>query len=224
MAPIMCRRRFSLALCAMVLAAGLMAVTSMARAAPVASGPSGARHRESVVQEVPKRGSVLWKRRHLERPIPGAPVPKIGQAAAHVVTLRNLHTGEVLSIPMGTSPSPVLVDRFLRCRWTHRVLVTDPRLIVWVLEAARHFGAQEIHVVSGFRHPKFNEVLRKKGREVAPRSQHRLGRAVDFRLVGVEVEPLFDYLRRRRIGGVGRYPQSQFVHLDSGPVRTWGGR
>jgi uncharacterized protein YcbK (DUF882 family) len=102
----------------------------------------------------------------------------------------------------------------------------DPRLLPWILEAARHFGSREVQLVSAFRHAKFNEVLRKKGHEVARRSLHRLGQAVDFRLVDadVSVEDLVAFLRAKRWGGVGRYPHSRFVHLDTGPVRSWGGR
>lgn len=100
----------------------------------------------------------------------------------------------------------------------------DQQPIRWVMQAARHFGVTEVHVVSGYRHPKFNEVLRKKGRQVARRSNHRLGKALDFRLVGVEVDTVFRYLKGRRLGGLGRYPHSKFIHLDTGRFRTWGGR
>jgi len=169
-----------------------------------------------------KKGSPAWKRRvqgrarlwRHSRP---------GQRPEPVINLINLHTGERLAVADHEIPSAALVNRFLRCRWTQRQTRMAPSLIRWVLEAAHHFGAREVHVVSGFRHPKFNRVLWKKGRQVARRSNHRLGKAVDFRLVGVDVERLFQYLKRRRLGGVGRYPQSQFVHLDTGRFRTWGG-
>ena len=115
------------------------------------------------------------------------------------------------------------MNRFFRCRWTEKHTRMAPKLIRWILEAARFFGAREVHVVSGFRALKFNEMLRKKGRQVARRSNHRLGRAVDFKLVGVSVGKLYKYLLRRRLGGVGRYPKSKFIHLDTGRFRTWGG-
>jgi uncharacterized protein YcbK (DUF882 family) len=182
----------------------------------VAVAPADARRR------VAKRGSPAYKRAHPSRPRPAARRTP-GQRAEQVINLLNLHTGELLPVAGRGVPSAALVNRFFRCRWTHRQTQMEPRLIRWVLAAARHFGAQEVHVVSGFRHLKFNEMLRKKGRQVARRSNHRLGRAVDFRLVGVDVSRLFDYLKKRRLGGVGRYPKSKFIHLDTGRVRTWGG-
>lgn len=180
-------------------------------APPVEARPSAA-----------KRGSPAHKRAH-PSPLRRAARAAVGQRAAPVINLLNLHTGELLPVVGQGTPSAPLVNRFFRCRWTHRRTQMEPRLIRWVLEAARHLGAQEVHVVSGFRHEKFNEMLRKKGRQVARSSNHRLGRAVDFRLVGVDVSRLFGYLKQRRLGGVGRYPNSNFVHLDVGRFRTWGG-
>ena len=61
----------------------------------------------------------------------------------------------------------------------------------------------------------------KKGRQVARDSQHTHGNAVDFRVAGVPVHTLRQFVRQRRLGGVGYYPKSQFVHADTGPSRTW---
>ncbi len=149
---------------------------------------------------------------------------RVGQGAAPVINFLNLHTGERLPVVGGRLPPRRLTNRFLRCRWTGHQTAMAPQLMRWVLEAARHFGAKEVQVISAFRHPKFNEMLRKKGRQVARRSNHRLGRALDFRLVGVSVDRLVAYLKGRKLGGVGRYPTSGFVHLDTGRFRTWGGR
>lgn len=169
-----------------------------------------------------KKGSTAWKKAHRVRVL-RAPSPRVGQRAAPVINLVNLHTGERLPVVGGRLPPRRLVNRFLRCRWTGHHTVMAPQLLRWVVQAALHFGAVEVHVVSGFRDSKFNEMLRKKGRQVARRSNHRLGKAVDFRLVGVEVDRLVRYLKKRKLGGIGRYPKSQFVHLDTGRFRTWGG-
>jgi uncharacterized protein YcbK (DUF882 family) len=170
-----------------------------------------------------KRGSPAWKRAHPARVLRAA-APRVGRRAAPVINLVSLHTGERLPVVGAQVPPQRLVNRFFRCRWTGRRMAMAPQLMTWVVQAARHFGAREVHVISAFRHPKFNEVLRKTGRQVARRSNHRLGRAVDFRLLGVPVDRLVAYLKARRLGGIGRYPQSQFVHLDTGRYRTWGGR
>jgi uncharacterized protein YcbK (DUF882 family) len=99
----------------------------------------------------------------------------------------------------------------------------DPRLVQVVLEAARHFGVDRVEIVSGYRAPKYNLMLRKKGHEVARDSQHTYGHAIDFRLPGVPVMTLHAWAKRRHLGGVGLYLESEFVHMDVGPVRYWGG-
>ena len=99
----------------------------------------------------------------------------------------------------------------------------DPKVLGAVIQAARHFSATVIKVLSGYRHPKFNEYLQKKCRQVARYSRHTTGRAIDFALEGVDTNTLYQYLLKLKFGGVGTYPGSGFVHLDSGPVRTWKG-
>ncbi len=99
----------------------------------------------------------------------------------------------------------------------------DTGLLDVLLHVARRFRAERIDVISGYRSPKYNLMLRKKGREVARQSQHALGNAVDFRVRGVPTKTLLRYVRSLRRGGVGFYPHSQFVHADTGPVRFWKG-
>jgi uncharacterized protein YcbK (DUF882 family) len=81
-----------------------------------------------------------------------------------------------------------------------------------------------VEILSGYRDPKYNRLLRKKGREVARQSRHTRGQAVDFRLAGVGTTHLRDWLVARRAYGVGVYPDSGFVHLDVGPARRWAGQ
>lgn len=136
------------------------------------------------------------------------------------VFARNLHTHEVMVL---SGAPPRLVDAFLRCHFTqHSVDIPDP-LVAKMLVAAQHFGARQIHIVSGYRHPKYNKMLRKKGRQVAKTSQHTLGRAIDFALVGVPTAHLRRFMRARHAGGVGYYPTSGFIHIDEGPRRSWRG-
>jgi len=66
-------------------------------------------------------------------------------------------------------------------------------------------------------------MLRKKGHQVARDSQHTHGNAVDFRIRGVGTRQVLHYVRSLRVGGVGFYPHSQFVHSDTGKVRYWTG-
>ena len=89
---------------------------------------------------------------------------------------------------------------------------------------ADRFGSERIEVVSGYRSPKLNESLRKKGHQVASESQHTHGAALDFRVVGVPAEALAQAAGELHVGGIGTYRESDFVHLDTGRPRRWSGR
>lgn len=145
-----------------------------------------------------------------------------GTRLAPTVTLFNLRTKESLAVVPGESID-TRFHLFLRDHFTNQPTRMDVRLIDVLVAAAEKFGAQRIEVVSGFRSPKYNKMLRKKGREVARQSQHTEGHAVDFRIRGVPVQKLLTFVRSLRRGGVGFYPQSQFVHADTGPIRFWKG-
>lgn len=153
---------------------------------------------------------------------------RIGKQPEPVINIYNTWTQEFLAVsgdPKSTETPPrVCVDEFLRCHFANQPTEMDPRLLQALLKAARHFKSQRIDIVSGFRSPKFNLILRKKGHEVARQSQHTLGHAVDFRLRGVATTALHKWARSLRMGGVGFYPNSAFVHIDVGPVRYWTGR
>jgi uncharacterized protein YcbK (DUF882 family) len=143
--------------------------------------------------------------------------------AQRVTTLRNVWTDESLPL-VGDSRDER--DRFaslVRCHYTNQATEMDPRLLDVVLRAARRFGKTSVEIVSGFRAPKYQLFLRKKGREVARDSEHPRGHAVDFRLPGVPAKRLLGFVRALRLGGVGYYPHSQFVHADVGRVRYWRG-
>ncbi|MER9562613.1 DUF882 domain-containing protein [Mesorhizobium sp. M0571] len=102
----------------------------------------------------------------------------------------------------------------------------DPRLLDLVWEAYRESGATDyIQVVCGYRSPSTNSMLRSRSRGVAEKSQHMLGRAMDFYIPGVPLKKLRDIGLRMQGGGVGYYPSSgsPFVHMDVGNVRHWPG-
>jgi hypothetical protein len=150
-----------------------------------------------------------------------APLPA-GSLIAPVTTLFNLRTREALPLLPGMS----VEDRFspfLRDHYTNQAIRMDDRLVDVLMRVARRFSAPRIEVVSGYRSPKYNLMLRKKGREVARSSQHMEGNAVDFRIRGVPIKRLLGFVRSLRVGGVGYYPQSQFVHSDTGRIRYWRG-
>ncbi|MFQ2100065.1 DUF882 domain-containing protein [Aeromonas sanarellii] len=79
----------------------------------------------------------------------------------------------------------------------------------------------EIQLISGYRSPATNRQKRRKSRGVAKQSYHTLGQAVDVRLPGVQLAHLRRAALDLSVGGVGYYPSDNFVHLDTGPVRSW---
>jgi uncharacterized protein YcbK (DUF882 family) len=98
----------------------------------------------------------------------------------------------------------------------------DPHLIDLLWAVHRELGAKEpISIVCGFRSPGTNAMLRSRSRGVAKFSQHMLGKAMDFFIPGVPLEKLREAGLRAQRGGVGYYPSSNFVHLDTGGVRHW---
>jgi uncharacterized protein YcbK (DUF882 family) len=86
------------------------------------------------------------------------------------------------------------------------------------LESPRPF-----QVISGYRSPKTNATLNRRSSGVAENSQHVLGKAIDVRIEGVELSNLRSAALDLAAGGVGYYPRSNFVHVDTGRVRQWRG-
>ncbi|HEU5055647.1 MAG TPA: DUF882 domain-containing protein [Kofleriaceae bacterium] len=152
---------------------------------------------------------------------------RVGKKPPAVVNIYNTWTHETVAIDTALAKAktpplpPEAMNRFLRCHFTNHQIRMDERLFGVLIAAADHFKVARVDIVSGFRAPKYNLMLRKKGRRVARNSQHTFGNAVDFRLPGVTTERLRDWARRLRLGGVGYYQGDGFVHVDTGPVRYW---
>jgi hypothetical protein len=144
-------------------------------------------------------------------------------AARPVITLHNVWTNESLPVPAGEKPPEPRFDELVRCHYTNQATNMDERLVGTVLSAANKFNATYVEIVSGFRAPKYQLMLRKKGREVARDSEHPRGHAVDFRLPGIATKKLLKFVRSLHLGGVGYYPHSAFVHADVGRIRFWRG-
>jgi len=149
-----------------------------------------------------------------------------GKAPKTVVNIYNTWTHETVPFAVGETPTvdEAQMANFLRCHFTNEPTSMDPRLFSVLVKAANKFRANRIEIISGFRDPKYNLMLRKKGRNVARNSQHPQGNAVDFRIPGVNVKRLRSWASSLHLGGVGFYPHSRFVHVDVGPVRSWTGK
>lgn len=116
------------------------------------------------------------------------------------------------------------LNRFLRDWRRNEPTRMDPRLFDLVWEVYRRVGASDyIHVVSAYRSPNTNGMLRSRTKGVAKNSQHMLGKAMDFFIPGVKLSTLRETAMKLQVGGVGFYPSSgsPFVHLDVGGVRAW---
>lgn len=153
----------------------------------------------------------------VEHPAP----PVVGTRPAPLINLYNEHTLEWLAV--NPSALPANSDHFLRDHYTNEATQMDRRLVPIVVAAALHFKIDTVHIVSSYRHPKFNLILRKKGHQVARDSQHTHGNAIDFFLATVTTQQLHAWAKAQHRGGVGIYLQSGFVHMDTGPIRFWSG-
>jgi uncharacterized protein YcbK (DUF882 family) len=152
--------------------------------------------------------------------------PPVGSKPAKLVNLHNRWTHDWLAIDPAQPPSVAEMNMFLRCHFTNESTQMEPKLIPTVVAAAKQFRIDVVDIISGFRHPKYNLMLRKKGHQVARDSQHTHGNAIDFTFPGMTVDQLHRlhaWVKARHLGGVGIYPSSRFVHMDTGPVRFWSG-
>ncbi len=150
-------------------------------------------------------------------------------ADARRLSFNHLHTNErtALVYAMGQDFVPSALshlNHFLRDHYSGAVGQMDPELYNVLHRVRRELGTElPFHVISGYRSPHTNETLRTtRGGGVAKRSLHMEGRAIDVRLPGVALTDLRDAAISLKAGGVGYYERSNFVHIDTGRVRSWG--
>lgn len=114
------------------------------------------------------------------------------------------------------------INHFLSDFRTGAVHTIDPATLDILFTLRTELGGEDtFEIISAYRSPDTNAMLRKQGRGVAKRSQHLEGKAIDVRLRGVDTARLRDAAIKLQLGGVGYYRDSNFVHVDSGRVRTW---
>jgi uncharacterized protein YcbK (DUF882 family) len=114
------------------------------------------------------------------------------------------------------------IDHILRDYRTGEIKEIDVRLLDLLYSLSRKIESdQPFHVISGYRSPQTNALLREHSRGVAKNSLHLLGQAIDIRVPGLELWDLYQAALSLQAGGVGRYPELNFVHVDVGRVRTW---
>lgn len=141
----------------------------------------------------------------------------------------NTHTGERLSVCYFENGAycPDALKRINHVLRDHRsgdVAAMDRRLLDLLFDVKSQLAVDSpYHIISGYRSPKTNEMLRKHSSGVAKRSFHMLGRAIDIRLPGCDTRWLKQNFIAMKSGGVGYYRKSDFVHVDTGDVRSWNG-
>lgn len=158
-------------------------------------------------------------------------VPQIALAASpdkeKVIRMNNLHTGETLTSCYFDGRQYVAseldkINHLCRDFRRNEVHPIDRQLLTQLQAIQDLLGVdKEVQIISGYRSPATNDMLRSKSGGVAKKSFHMQGKAIDFRLPGVRISQVRKAALSLNAGGVGYYPESHFIHIDSGPVRRW---
>ncbi|MEY4139284.1 MAG: hypothetical protein RLZZ371_1466 [Pseudomonadota bacterium] len=154
------------------------------------------------------------------------------RASANVrsLALDHTHTHERIELVYASGENYVMqalgtLNHFLRDHYSGEVGRMDPQLFDLMHELKTTLGSTAplaYQIISGYRSPQTNARLRStRGGGVATHSLHMDGKAIDIRLPGVPLAELRDAALSLKAGGVGYYPREQFVHIDTGRVRTW---
>lgn len=176
----------------------------------------------------------LFLRRAAQLALAGLSLPLASPSAlafapdARSLVMDHTHTGEHIALVYAVGNQYVAgalstLNHFLRDHYLGDVGLIDPQLFDLLHELKQTLGAgQSFEVISGYRCPSTNATLRNtRGGGVAKHSLHMEGKAIDIRLPGVPLGELRDAAMSLRAGGVGFYPHEQFVHVDTGRVRSW---
>jgi uncharacterized protein YcbK (DUF882 family) len=160
---------------------------------------------------------------------PSAPVepPTLDLVSPRSLSLVNANSGETLTVTYWSNggyhrDALDKLNHFLRDTRDNAQTEMDPLLfdVVWHTQQITGHGGH-VEVLSAYRSPTTNAWLASVSRGVARDSQHMNGNAMDIRFPGVPVFKIRQAARALNMGGVGFYPRSGFVHLDTGPIRYW---
>ena len=145
------------------------------------------------------------------------------------ISMRNTRTGETIDTIYwieGKYINPALkeVSHFMR-DWRREEVINYDRRNIDILAASHRLmeTSEPYTLLSGYRSPQTNAMLRSNNRGVASNSYHMKGMAADVRLASRSVSQMTDAGKACNSGGVGKYNGSNFVHMDCGPIRSWRG-
>ena len=156
-----------------------------------------------------------------------AVVPAYSGGETRTLSLYQVHTKERLTITYMKNgkyvPSAMKkLNYFLRDWRRNEAIAISPKTINLMWELHADLGSRApIHIISGYRSPATNAVMASLSDGVATQSLHTQGKAVDIRLPGHATRHVGRAALSLKSGGVGMYPESDFVHIDTGRVRTW---
>ena len=159
--------------------------------------------------------------------MPGTALASWATEPERSLNLYNTHTGESLKRVFWAEgafipESLAEINKLLRDHRTNDVAAIDPQLLMLLGNITNLASPGEtLHVISGYRSPQSNQALADQSNGVARHSLHMDGKAIDIRLPGRDLAYLRDSALSLKRGGVGYYPKSQFVHVDTGRVRSW---
>jgi uncharacterized protein YcbK (DUF882 family) len=153
----------------------------------------------------------------------------VANGDTRTISMHHTHRGDDITVTFkrnGRYDPDALkkLNHFLRDWRTDEQTTMDPQLFDAVWEVSREFGPdKKIHIISSYRSPNTNAMLRRRSSGVARNSLHMQGKAMDFFIPGVPLEQIRIAGLRLQRGGVGFYPTSgsPFVHMDVGNVRHW---
>ena len=160
-------------------------------------------------------------------PLPALALQNKSLSPNRHLSLFNTHTDEHLDVDYCINgqycPEALsAINHILRDHRTEDIFRIDPKLLDLLFRISTKVNLSgPFHVISGYRSPTTNAMLRKKNKSVAKNSFHVKGQAIDIRLPGLYLSRLKKLAVKMNAGGVGYYPRSNFIHLDIGPVRYW---
>ena len=153
--------------------------------------------------------------------ITAAPEPE------RTLAFHNTHNGEHLSVVYKRGPNYLQaalddIKHVLRDPLNDQEIPVDPALLDFLYDLLQKVGYKgEVEVVCGYRCVETNTRLHNQSSGVVLGSQHTKGKALDFRLPGLATKKVYETARSMKRGGTGYYKASDFIHIDTGPVRSW---
>lgn len=145
----------------------------------------------------------------------------------HALSFFNVHTGEAIRTCYHSNGKLIdgaikHINHNMRDYRTGAIRSFDPKLLDLLdCIVSKVPPRAPIRIISGYRSPSTNAALRKITKGVSPKSRHMEGRAIDIRHPGYDTSVIRDLAIQQKSGGVGYYPKSDFIHLDTGPVKFW---